>query len=280
MPPVVAHPAELLRSSQKDDVICEELQRKVSSLLLSVLGPRRWIRLEKWIAPTTRFGYLMATTFSNLQTLGEEYCGLLLVDSSLQSLPSRKKRLLMIILDCFGPWIFQLMIKVINEKAEQSHWSFKNRLAPLLESSRLLELILDGWTKGIFYISGVYLHLPKLMTGLRYMSFHENDPEVKSQLTKTFQLTGILTIIHLALRLKQELKVIKNQQKFEAPEVTQFSGKSLCPLCLDVRINSAATFCGHVFCWECIMKNLEINPDCPICREPISRSRIIPMLNY
>ena len=59
----------------------------------------------KWrpmIEQTVRFTYLLTTTASNYQTLGEEYTGILLVNSSYRALPSRLARIAMAIIQCYG----------------------------------------------------------------------------------------------------------------------------------------------------------------------------------
>ena len=59
----------------------------------------------KWrpmIEQTVQFTYLLTTTVSNYQTLGEEYTGILLVNSSYRALPSRLARIAMAIIQCYG----------------------------------------------------------------------------------------------------------------------------------------------------------------------------------
>lgn len=39
-----------------------------------------------------------------------------------------------------------------------------------------------------------------------------------------------------------------------------------CTLCLGPRRDAAATGCGHVFCWACVVRALATAPECPLCR--------------
>ena len=48
-----------------------------------------------------------------------------------------------------------------------------------------------------------------------------------------------------------------------------------CPICMDVigTTNCAKTSCGHSFCLSCIVKCLESNHICPLCREDITEKK-------
>ena len=56
-----------------------------------------------------------------------------------------------------------------------------------------------------------------------------------------------------------------------------------CTLCMDRREpengSSAVTECGHVFCWTCIEEWLKEKADCPLCRQAVRVSRVLPVYN-
>ena len=80
MPPFPATGvAEILRSAQKDELYSDQLSKEISELSLEVLGPRAWLRWKAHIEAMAAFAYLSTTTLCDLQTLGEEYAGLLQV---------------------------------------------------------------------------------------------------------------------------------------------------------------------------------------------------------
>ena len=52
-----------------------------------------------------------------------------------------------------------------------------------------------------------------------------------------------------------------------------------CNICLETASEPIVTLCGHLYCWGCIYKWLEVQecPACPICKAAISRERMLPI---
>ena len=52
-----------------------------------------------------------------------------------------------------------------------------------------------------------------------------------------------------------------------------------CNICLETASEPIVTMCGHLYCWGCINKWLEMQecPACPMCKAAISRERMLPI---
>lgn len=61
-----------------------------------------------------------------------------------------------------------------------------------------------------------------------------------------------------------------------------------CNICLDCVQDPVVTFCGHLYCWPCIYKWLDIQsgissenekqkPQCPVCKSELSQSSLVPL---
>lgn len=52
-----------------------------------------------------------------------------------------------------------------------------------------------------------------------------------------------------------------------------------CTLCLEERTDSCVTECGHMFCWGCIVGWGREKAECPLCRQALSLTRLLPIYN-
>ncbi|KAL2828767.1 Pex12 amino terminal region-domain-containing protein [Aspergillus cavernicola] len=50
-----------------------------------------------------------------------------------------------------------------------------------------------------------------------------------------------------------------------------------CTLCLDPFKDPSVTTCGHVFCWTCVCDWVREKPECPLCRQEVLVSKVLPL---
>ncbi|KAG8872364.1 hypothetical protein FRB98_009652 [Tulasnella sp. 332] len=50
-----------------------------------------------------------------------------------------------------------------------------------------------------------------------------------------------------------------------------------CPLCLETATDLTATPCGHAGCLQCLTRSVDIKPECPVCRTPLTLSQLHPL---
>lgn len=83
-----ARQPEIVRSVQKDARYTNELAEDFSDVL-RLTGPRNWIKYNQMCRLLAELSYHGFASINNLQTLGEEYTGIIQVDGNYKHIPSR-----------------------------------------------------------------------------------------------------------------------------------------------------------------------------------------------
>ncbi|OMJ29482.1 Peroxisome biogenesis factor 10 [Smittium culicis] len=164
-----------------------------------------------------------------------------------------------------------------------------------------LNSIIIGSNLAAFYLFGKYYQLSKRISGTQYIKLRNlNEGELQSG----YEILGLMMLIqfgfraastisnHFLLNINQQA-VSKNSPISSESKTDSLSGdmsintdsltnseNHTCSLCLELLEDSTITRCGHVFCWECLYEWSTKNDVCPLCRQSIKQSQIMPIYCY
>lgn len=191
------------------------------------------------------------------KTPGEEYAGILQVDTLNRRLPTRARNLV---------YVFGLLLASAN-LAKYKH-----------KHSRALFAVVSAFHTSLFFWSGAYYEVWKRLLGMRYICHPQQPPR-----STGLQLMNVgLMAITLATATLQLYSIYSDKAQDvskEEMDVGQSSAElnfGKCVLCLETEMGhpSVAT-CGHVFCWSCAVEWLEQHPWCPLCRKECLPQQLI-----
>ncbi|KAK8402324.1 hypothetical protein O3P69_000620 [Scylla paramamosain] len=253
MPFQVAGAAEVLRATQKDENFLDYLKSCISEIVQRTAGTRVWLDIHKNAEVICELAYYGLTTLCLRQTLGEEYTGILQVDSSRRKLPSVWQRVAMVILQCFGPEIIRTLLTRFEESLKTGSLStylrpeLKNILLKQIPVLRYSVTILHRIHLATFYWSGSFYHISKRIAGINYVLTREWLGD--SSAGKSFRILGIVLLTHILLTVLYSSYTYfftKSAQESTPPSAKYYIEHSKqCSLCLDERKHSSITPSHH-----------------------------------
>lgn len=290
--------AEIIRTIQKDQTYIDEIRSQLSDILLLV-SQRNWFRYNHLCKLIAEVLYHQYAIVHNLQTLGEEYTGIIQVDANYVMLPNKALQIFAILLEYGGEHVVDRILTRLQTEIDRSEEMLpeaKERFVRLLDGLKFIVPYVRGFHTSAFYICGGRYHISKRLTGINYILIRNWLKENHS--IYGFRILGVVTLLQLLLSLivkwieKSKKARVSNsaisdtstaQRTSSQPTTsgsTSVSKSNKCALCMELAVDLSATQCGHLFCWVCILNWLDERQICPICRESIKKSRVIRLQNF
>ncbi len=279
---------EILKSIQKDKLYRVKLRLATEQLLKLIFKNANLLKLNTDLKFISDLIYFTCTTLSNRQTMGQEYYNLILFNRNTRKLPVFLNRFFLIIIKVVLPYLNLKLLKHFDGNIKKKF--FLCLLQISLFYAKKINLI------RFYFGNSSFASLENRCTNISLLSINPNISPNQKNIYLTFGILEVLTLflnltneLKSIYKLKQNLQIdIEQNKKIENENENQLktTTKSKCPLCLEFASFPTLTYCGHIFCWNCINKyvinytNRSETAKCPTCRVLIEQNKLIYMFNY
>lgn len=294
-----ARQPEILRTVQKDVIYTAQIGQNMSEIL-RFTNNKLWIKYNHVCNLIAELAYHGFASWNNLQTLGEEYTGIIQIDNQYITLPNKFLQLTAILLEFGGERLFLQLMKTVENEIRRNQEILPDAREKLINCCQFIVHAVpyvQAMHRTWFYFMGGKYQIARRITGLNYVLIrywlnvnHSMYGYTVLGVISSMQLVfAFLANLKQILNKKREVekaadkKTIDNKRQRASSSNTNRTGNSSnrvkCILCLEERKDTCTTVCGHLFCWFCILDWLDQKEECPVCREPIKKSTVVYLKN-
>ncbi|KAG1841308.1 Pex12 amino terminal region-domain-containing protein [Suillus subalutaceus] len=308
-----AQQAQIIRANQRDLFHVASLREQAESVLRSWLGTRWLTRWDKEVELAVKLMYYGLSVGRAVQTLGEEYTDIWEYSSDGRT-PSRSLRAALILFPTLPSYVLARWgshIGALNPKVGE----LLKALQVCLEVGTEINLAVF-YLRGTYYdlvkrvlgirhvssipenphvrppsysLLGILIAIRLLYRLVTFLRSRSQAASEKSSGKRSLDSTNEMFIddrpVSTLLGVSASESDVKpaEEDKNTILDITsipprQRAGRT-CTLCLEERTDSCATECGHLFCWGCIVGWGREKAECPLCRQALSLTRLLPIYN-
>ncbi|KAG1874249.1 Pex12 amino terminal region-domain-containing protein [Suillus tomentosus] len=308
-----AQQAQIIRANQRDLFHVASLREQAESVLRSWLGTRWLTRWDKEVELGVKLMYYGLSVGRAVQTLGEEYTDIWEYSFDGRT-PSRSLRAALILLPTLPSYALARWGSHIGALSPRMGELLK-ALQVCLEVGTKINLALF-YLRGTYYdlvkrvlrirhvssipenpharppsysLLGILIAIRLLHRLVTFLRNRSQAASEKSSGKRSLDSTNEMFIddrpVSTLLSVSASESDVKPAEEDENTilDITSIPSRQragrTCTLCLEERTDSCATECGHLFCWGCIVGWGREKAECPLCRQALSLTRLLPIYN-
>ena len=170
-----ASQAEIIRTTQKDSQFTEQINENIAEILQQ-LGQNRqiqYLRFSNVSNLLSEIFYHGYAAINQLQTLGEEYTGVIQINGNSVSLPHKLIQLIAIILEFGGESLLLHVLSILKRRIESNDDLRPEAKSFLLKTTNLIVKNFQYFHiihRAFFYMNAGKYKISKRITGINYVS--------------------------------------------------------------------------------------------------------------
>ncbi len=178
--------------------------------------------------------------------------------------------------------------RFVTKKSQSRFRLYLRAIAAAMPSSSELMVLAYSLHDCLFFSNSRYYEVANRIAGMRYINVF---PSNESQFNYRFVAYTILATLALkflgfvqsavsnAKNMSRSFGSVPEEEGTALQDAETNQGVLDCKICFEPRKNTASTPCGHLFCWDCILKYAQIKAECPICRAQVQPKHLVRVAN-